>query len=169
MTALIETERLLMRKFELADAPAVLEFSSHPEVTRYTGDAGVVQSLEDAEKVIREIWLAEYEQYGYARYALVHKADNKVIGFCGLKYEPELKGPDLGYRMLPEYWGQGLGTEAVQAALHYGVHTLGLKHIQAMAMLDNAASNRVLTKLGFVLSGVIESHGFEVNHYDYRL
>lgn len=166
-TTLIETPRLRMRKFTLADAAAVLEFSSNPEVTRYTGDGGRVKCLADAERVIRNVWLSEYERYGYARYALIHKADDKIIGFCGLKYEEELGGPDLGYRMLPDYWGQGLGSEAALATMEYAKGTLGMKRVQAMALPENIASNRVLKKIGFEFTRTMTAHGHLVNHYDY--
>lgn len=149
MEFLIETERLGMRHFTLEDATDVLRFSSNEEVTLYTGDAGSIASLDDAEHVINSIWLAEYQQHGYARYALVHKADNKVIGFCGWKYMTEEGKPDLGYRMLPEYWGQGLGMEAALAAMHYGKNVLGLTEVFADAVVENTGSIRIIEKLGF--------------------
>ncbi len=167
MNYLIETERLAMRRFTLVVSRAVLGFSTHPEVTRYTGDAGWVTDLASAEALIQTIWLTEYERYGYARYALIYKAENRVIGFAGLKYEPEFEGPDLGYRMLPEYWGLGLGFEAAQAALRHGVDELKLGHIQALAVKENIASNRIIQRLGFSLRGERTFDGFIVNHYDY--
>ena len=124
MTTYIETPRLIMREFTLDDAEAVYQFNSHKEVTRYTGDAGFVKSIDDAKSIINDIWLKEYHHYGYARWALVDKQTQQVIGFCGLKYEPELNAPDIGYRMLPEYWGKGLGMEASKAALEYGIENL---------------------------------------------
>ena len=165
MSILIDTERLQMREFTLDDADAVYEFSTNAEVTRFTGDEGTVKSKKDAENLIRDIWLAEYEQYGYARYALIHKGDRKVIGFCGVKFIPEFDLPDIGYRMLPEYWGKGLGTEAVRAALEYARTALGLNEIVAEAVVENTASNRLLLKVGLRLVDTYEKYGFKVNRY----
>ena len=162
---LIETPRLQMRRFTLDDAEAVLAFSGSEEVTRYTGDAGMIGNLADAEKVIREVWLAEYEKYGYARYALIHKADNKVIGFSGVKFLEDEGVPDIGYRMLPAYWGQGLGLEAAQATLDYARDTLGLTTIIGDAVVENVASNKILQKIGLKFIKTYEDQGFTLNRY----
>lgn len=168
---LIETARLQMREFCQGDIDAVYEFLIDSEVAKYTGDQGLVKNKQDAEDVINNIWLAEYKKYGYARYALVHKADDKVIGFCGVKYEPDLLGPgvgcpDIGYRMLPEYWGQGLGTEAVKACLNYAREELGLTRIIGEVAEENIASNKLLLKLGFKLTEKYEKDGFKLNRYE---
>ncbi|MBY5993532.1 GNAT family N-acetyltransferase [Ferrimonas balearica] len=167
MTIKIDTPRLQMREFTPEDAAAVLAFSV-PEVTRYTGDAGAIATLADAQRVINDIWLAEYRRHGYARYALVHKADQRVIGFCGLKYEPHLGGPDLGYRMLPEYWGQGLATEAAAAALDYGQQVLKLDPIYAEVVAENHASRRIIEKLGLVWQCQYQEAGWTVHRYRTR-
>ncbi|MBY6188156.1 GNAT family N-acetyltransferase [Marinobacter hydrocarbonoclasticus] len=164
MAIKIETPRLLMREFTLDDAEAVLAFSTL-EVTRYTGDAGAVKSVDDARHIIRDIWLTEYQQHGYARYALVHKTDQRVIGFCGLKYERHLGGPDLGYRMLPEYWGQGLGLEAAKAALEYGQQVLKLNPIYAEVVKQNTASRRIIEKLGMIWQMEYEEDGEQILRY----
>ncbi|WP_462156693.1 GNAT family N-acetyltransferase [Pseudoalteromonas sp. GB56] len=169
MNILIDTPRLQMREFCMEDAEAVLAFNANEEVTRYTGDAGLVKTLEDAKKVISEIWLSDYSKYGYGRYALIHKADNKIIGFCGLKYDPELPGTDLGYRMLPEYWGQGLGYEAAKAAFDYGLETLKLTHIIAEADTANLGSIKIIENLGFTLCDKYEKWGHPLLRYEYTV
>ena len=146
---ILETERLILRHFELSDAEAVLNYSVNPEVTRYTGDADEVQTLDDAKHVITHIWHRDYEKFGYGRFALVEKESDLVIGFCGLKYLPDYDKTDLGYRMLPEYWGRGYATESSQAALDYGKNVLKLKEVVGLADVNNIASQKVLLKLGF--------------------
>lgn len=163
---LIDTPRLQMRQFIETDANAVLEFNRHPDVTRFTGDAGVVNNMSEAENVIKNVWQAEYQQYGYGRYALIHKKDNKVIGFCGFKYLTDFGMPDLGYRMLPEYWRQGLGYECASAALDYGFKTLGFSKVFAMADVNNAGSHAILQKLKFDCLGPSHYHGHDVLTYE---
>ncbi len=168
---LIETKRLQMREFCIQDAVSVLEFSTHPEVTKYTGDEGIIRTIEDAKQVIEDIWISEYKKYGYARYALIHKRDKKLIGFCGIKYEPDILGPgigcpDIGYRILPHYWGQGLGTEAVRACLHYAREELGLTKIIGEVDVKNVASNKLLKKLGFSLVEQYQKEGSKINRYE---
>ena len=166
MCILIETERLQMREFTLDDVDAVYEFSTCSDVTRFTGDEGIVRNKKDAERLIRTVWLNEYKKYGYARYALIHKGDQKLIGFCGVKFEPDLGLPDIGYRMMPEYWGKGLGTEAVRATLKYAREALGLQEIAGEVVDQNVASNKLLLKVGFRLVDSYEKDGFTVNRYE---
>ncbi|TQV77187.1 GNAT family N-acetyltransferase [Aliikangiella marina] len=85
---LVNTPRLQMREFCAQDAEEVLEFSSDESMLKFIPGDHKVKSKKEALFVIENIWLKEYEQYGYARYALIHKDDNKIIGFCGFKYEP---------------------------------------------------------------------------------
>jgi len=164
--ALIDTERLQLREFTLDDADAVYEFQTNPDVIRFMGGDGAVKTLADAERIIREIWLVEYEKYGYARYAMVHKGDRRVIGFCGLKFEPAAGLPDIGYRMLPEYWGQGLATEAALAVLEYSRDVLHVERFFGVVVEQNVASINVLEKLGLRHVDTYQKYGFTVRRYE---
>lgn len=165
---LIETPRLQLRHFEKGDVDAVLAFSSNSDVTKYTGDAGLVNTRAQAMKVITDVWLADYEKYGYGRYAVIHKADNKVIGFCGLKFLEDVGKTDLGYRFLPQYWGQGIGIEAAKACLQYGVEQLQIETVFAMAMPENKGSVAILQKLGFVELGHMDYDGHDVIAFEIK-
>ena len=154
---IIETERLILREFDLDDVEAVFEFNSNVELQRYTGDK-ILTSLDEAKEIIADIWLKEYRTYGYGRWATIYKPDNKVIGFAGLKYIPEFNETDIGFRFLPSYWGKGIATEASIEIIKYGFDQLGLSRIIGIAMPDNIGSCRVLEKLGLSL--------YKVDDYD---
>lgn len=144
---IIETERLILRPFKNTDVEAVLEFNSHPEVVRYTGEKPL-KSLEEAQSVINTIWHRDYSVQGYGRFAVVYKPDNKVIGFSGLKWESDIGETDIGYRFLPQYWGKGIATESCLPLLDYGYRELGLHRIVGLAYPENIASCKVLEKIG---------------------
>jgi len=110
MDAIIETERIILREFAEDDFNAVFEFNSNIEVQKYTGDT-ILNYHEQAKRIITDVWLEDYKKYGYGRWAVIYKPDNKLIGFAGLKYLPEYDETDIGYRILPDYWGKGLMTE----------------------------------------------------------
>lgn len=129
------------------DLEAVLEFSSNKIVQRYTGDQ-LIETREAVENVIRNVWFEDYKTYGYGRMAAVYLPENRVIGFAGLKYLPEFRETDLGFRFLPEYWGMGLATEASTALLEYGFNELKLSGIIGVAMPENIGSWKVLEKVG---------------------
>jgi len=161
----IETERTLLREFRLEDAEAVLKFNVNTEVTRYTGDAGMIKTLDDAKRVIQSIWLKEYQEYGYGRWAVVDKASGDVVGFCGFKYFPSLGMPDIGYRFLPEYWGKGLATETAFACVDFAKQNLAFTRYFADVMPDNIASKRVIEKLGLTYSETIQEDGIDFLRY----
>lgn len=135
-----------MRAFETDDAEAFYQLNSDPEVTRYTGELPC-RSVEAARAAIEAY--PDFERHGIGRWATVLRSTGETIGMTGLKVLQELGGEvDLGYRFLPEYWGRGLATEASRASLQYGFDELGLQRIIGLVMPANAASIRVLTKVG---------------------
>ncbi len=142
-----ETERLLIRKFNLDDAEGVFYFNSLKEVVQFTGESPIT-NIEQAKNIIQNIWLKEYDQNGFARWAVIYKPDNKLIGFSGLKWEPEISEVDLGYRFHPSYWSKGIATESSMKVLHFGFEQLNLSRIVGLVMKQNPASAHVLKKVG---------------------
>jgi len=150
----LESERLLIRPFKIGDEQAMFELNSNPLVQKYTGDT-LVTTKEQAEDVFHNTVLKDYEMYGYVRFAVIHKPDQKLIGFTGIKYLPEANGEsDLGYRFLPEYWGKGIATESSKMSLKFAFEKLKLKQIYGFAELENSASKNVLLKVGFKLDKI---------------
>ncbi|MGI9516651.1 MAG: GNAT family N-acetyltransferase [Pirellulaceae bacterium] len=145
---MFETERLILRPFTMDDVEASYQMNLEADVSRYTMDGGVV-SREEIARRIRDHVLADYAKHGYGRLAVIHKHSSCFIGFSGLKYLEDEKEVDLGYRLLPDYWGKGLATESCQPLIPWGFQQLGLSRIIAEAHRDNVASIRVMEKLGF--------------------
>ena len=145
--AVLETERLILRRINLDDKEVLFKMDSDPEVQKYTGDR-LIQSVEEIETRIKEISLKDYETYGYGRMAVILKDTNQLIGWSGLKYLPEFDQIDLGYRFMPEHWGKGYATESSLALLEYGFNVLNLDEIIAIAEPEHKASIRVMEKVG---------------------
>ena len=85
----------------------------------------------------------------YGCWAARLKAEDRFVGFAGLKFLEDVGEVDIGYRFFKEYWGQGLATEACRGLIAYGFETLRLPRILGIVDRDNAASIRVLEKTGF--------------------
>jgi RimJ/RimL family protein N-acetyltransferase len=167
---ILETERLVLREFDEGDVAAFYVLGTDPAIIRYTGDPpGGMTSLEDALEVLRSRPLADYSKYGYGRWACVDKASGVVIGFAGLKYLTDLDEVDIGFRLLPAYWGQGLATEASRAVVEYARKHFHLDEIIGLVDLANVASARVLDKVGFTRLGMMQYHGDDVVRYVLRL
>jgi RimJ/RimL family protein N-acetyltransferase len=160
---ILETERLLLREFDEGDVAAFYRLGSDPAVTRY--DDTKLKDHEHALEIMRAYPLADYRKYGYGRWACVWRPTGEVIGFAGLKYLDDRGEVDIGYRLLSDYWGRGLATEASRAALDYGFTRLGLKEIIGLVVPENVASVRVLEKLGLTFTGMVEFRGQGVARY----
>lgn len=160
-----ETRRLRHRAFTLDDAEVVFALNSNPEVMQYTGER-LLRSLDEAKQLIAN--LSDFDEVGYGRWACIDKMTEKIIGFCGLKYLFDLDAVDVGYRLLPQYWGRGLATEACIASLQFGFATLQLDQIIGLVLPDNKASIRVLEKAGMQAEGQFDYDGFDVLRYVIR-
>lgn len=144
----IETDRLLIRPFRLDDIEPSYQMNLDAEVSKYTGDGGVV-SKKEIERRITENVFGDYEKYGFGRLAVEWKEEGRFIGFAGLKYLIDLDEVDLGYRFMQPYWGKGIATEASQACVKLGFETLNLEKLIALVLPENSGSIRVLEKLSF--------------------
>ena len=160
MDRVIDTRRLILRRFTLDDLQAFHQLTSRPEIIRYA-QSKPVASLEDALGMMKAAPFHDYATYGYGRFACVWKETGDVIGFSGVKFVPEISETELGYRFFPEYWGKGLATEAGQASIEFARSDLGLKRLVAMVHPDNVASARVLAKLGFSVEKRLSYSGLE--------
>lgn len=141
---LIQTDRLLLREFELTDAQMMYELNRDPEVIRYTGDPPF-SSVEDASQFLSNY--NDYKENGFGRWAALRRKDEAFIGWCGLKKHKDGM-VDIGFRFFRKEWGKGYATESAIATLNYGLDTLGIPEIVGRAARENEASIRVLEKLG---------------------
>lgn len=140
------TPRLCLRELNTDDAENFYLLNSDPEVLKYTGDVPF-KTIEEA-----LLFLANYDQYkkyGIGRWAIIHKETKEFLGWCGLKYDPETEGIDLGFRLFQKHWNKGYATEAARTCLAYGFSHFQFNEIIGRAMTANIASVNTLTKLGF--------------------
>jgi [ribosomal protein S5]-alanine N-acetyltransferase len=150
MNSLITTERLLIRPLTVADVGPMHAVFSDPLVMRYIPEgacdlAGSRRRLEAS--------IHHHEAHGFSKWAVLERKTGAVIGDCGLKFlegEPDI---ELGFHIARRYWGRGYATEAARACLHWGLEELGRERILAIVDPANAASARVLEKIGMRRQG----------------
>lgn len=151
-----ETARLRLRQFELADAPQLFQLNSMQEILTYIpGPAS--QSIADAERIIKAVIWADYQRYGFGRWAVELVETAEVIGFCGPKFLPEFDKVELGYRYLPQYWRLGFGFEAATAAL--AALPTEVKDIIALIAEGNIGSEKLAQKLQMKHMGMSQLAG----------
>ena len=169
-----ETARLRFRPMVEGDAAGMFALDSDPAVHRYLGGIGgrMVTHLAESAETIAFIQ-AQYRANGIGRWAVVLRATDEFVGWAGLKL---VAGPvngqrnfyDLGYRLLPRFWGQGYGYEAAHAWLNYGFGSINLERICAYADAENAASRRILEKIGLRQGNAFDENGTPCVWYETR-
>lgn len=135
----------------MEDLDWVSRMNSDPRVMQYIGP---VETRELTVKKLEKIIKRSSEGDGLGVWALFRHADSEnPIGNIALKELPGRTEIEAGYRLFPEFWGQGFATEALGALLRYGFETVGLDRIVAITHRDNLASQRVILKNGFTFLG----------------
>lgn len=160
--AIIITDRLWLREFELGDASSFFDLNNQEEVMRYTGDVPF-NDVAESEDLIANY--SHYSEYGFGRWTVLDKENNTILGWCGLKYHPEESYVDLGYRFHQKYWGNGFATEAAKACLDYGFNELKFDEIVGRTSMHNLASVRVLEKIGMTFWKKAPCEGIEDSLY----
>jgi RimJ/RimL family protein N-acetyltransferase len=153
----IETSRLIPRPFTLADAP---------QVQQLAGDKGVASTVlqipHPYEDGMAEHWInthqERYEKGELVSFAIVLRATQALIGATDLQIDQHHESAELGYWLGKPFWRQGYATEAAQAVVRYGFEVLGLHRVYATYLMRNAASARVLEKIGLTYEGCLRHH-----------
>jgi RimJ/RimL family protein N-acetyltransferase len=150
MRVFLETQRLVLRQFTLADVDNLVSLDADPEVMRFiTGGAATPRS-EIADEVL-PAFLGYYERFEcYGFWAVVEKSTGEFLGWFHFRPK-DAASPgeaELGYRLCRSAWGKGYATEGSRALIDKGFTEFGVQRVVAEAMAVNAASRRVMEKAG---------------------
>jgi RimJ/RimL family protein N-acetyltransferase len=159
---ILQTRRLMLRRWRPNDADGLAAIDADPEVTRYLNPP-MPPAARFSERCI-EHW----EQHGFGFFAVESReepAPGLFIGFVGIghpAYLPELAHrPELGWRLARDSWGRGLATEAAAAVCEEAFGRLGLAELISVIHPDNEASRRVATKVGMTIEGTVHHPGLD--------
>ena len=145
---MIETDRLVLRPAVDADRDAIADLNARPEVGAWLGG---VRSRTESDAFVDRV-MAHDAEHGFGFWAVERKADGRLIGMTGVWWVPsEMNMPgaaEIGWRFLPEAWGQGYATEAAKAALAQGFRRLKPPEIIAFTARTNLASQAVMRRIG---------------------
>jgi len=145
----LETERLILRQYTAADAEAVLSFRSNPDAMRFV-PRPLQRTTDDALEMITKI-NDMIEANDGINWGVELKSNGKIIGSVSFhRIEKEHSRGEIGYMIHPDYWGQGIVTEAAKVIVNYGFMQLKFHSIEAIIDPENTASENVLRKLEFV-------------------
>ncbi|MCJ8294901.1 MAG: GNAT family N-acetyltransferase [Colwellia sp.] len=162
-----ESKRLIIRQFTLADAEFMLRLLNEESFIRNITDKNV-RTITQAEKHLQEGPMASYKKFGFGLCLVALKSTKCSIGICGLLKREELAHPDLGYAFLPEYCGKGYALEAADNMLKQQLPKHSLTTVLAITSPDNHSSNKLLQKVGFKQTGMMELYNSHNNLYEYK-
>jgi RimJ/RimL family protein N-acetyltransferase len=160
----LETERLRLRPCEPADLDALHALFTDPDVRRFLWDDRVIARGETAGVI--EASVASFASRGFGQWLAFPRAgDGALVAFSGLRVVPGGTDVELLYALAPARWGQGLASEAARAVLRHGFAALGLSRILARTDAPNAASIRVMQRLGMRFERRGLEHGLDTVCY----
>ena len=145
----LETQRVILRAWQLSDSSDLYEYAKHPEVGPNAG--WMPHQSEEESKEVLQYFIDSNDTY-----AIVLKESNKVIGSVGIheRYPDEslkhLKQREFGFVLSPSYWGQGLMPEIVTFLIDYGFNEMDLDLLWCGHFDFNHNSKRVIEKCGFI-------------------
>ena len=155
MEIVIETERVILRKFTIDDAAFMLETLNTPTWLRFIGDRNV-KTLEEAENYLLNGNIRSYQEYGFGFYVVVIKETQESIGICGIVKREGLEDVDIGFAFFQQFMGKGYGYEAGSATLNYALNDLKIKKIVAIVDPENVVSIALLKKIGLQFKKMIQ-------------
>ncbi|WP_313341083.1 GNAT family N-acetyltransferase [Sedimentibacter sp.] len=158
-TKTIETERLILRKFELTDVEEMYNnWANDDDVTRYITWA-THRNMEETEKVVQG-YVDDYERDNYYHWCIVLKETNEVIGGIGaFRLFDDLKLFEVGYVVGKRFWNKGITTEALKTLLKFFFEEVGVNRVEARHDTKNPGSGKVMIKSGMQFEGILRQAG----------
>lgn len=150
----IETKRLILREIERTDADSVFAYAKLPNVGPNAGWEPHKEIRESHDFINYSLRKRDFGQPGL--FAIVLKENYQMIGTVEIHSYREFKA-EIGFVLHPDYWNQGITTEAAKAVIIYAMEILDLKRIQYCHFKDNLQSKRVCEKLGFTFEGILRN------------
>ena len=154
-TKIIETERLLLRPFTVADAPAAYRnWCAEEAVTRFLtwpphADEGVTRA-------VFADWEANYADPAYYQWAIVLKSIGEPIGSISVVAQSEqVNALSIGYCIGSRWWRRGLTTEAFRALIPFFFDEVGADRVEARHDPNNPNSGRVMRACGLTYEGTL--------------
>ncbi|MEY4539140.1 MAG: hypothetical protein RLZZ306_897 [Bacteroidota bacterium] len=155
MEIVIETQRLIIRKFTVDDAVFMLELLNTPDWLRFIGDRNI-RTLEQAEQYLLNGYMKSYKDYGFGFYVVIIKETQELIGICGIVKREGLEDVDIGFAFFQQFMGKGYGYESATAVLNYALNDLKIKRIVAIVDPENVVSIALIKKIGLQFEKMIQ-------------
>lgn len=155
-TKYIETPRLILRKFEVDDAPAAFKnWVTDPDVTKYL--TWPPHSSVEITRGVFADWASKYVNTSYYQWAITLKSNgSEPIGSIGVvKQNDEIQMVHIGYCIGKKWWKQGITSEALTALVAFFFEEVGVNRIETRHEANNPNSGKVMKKSGLLHEGTM--------------
>ncbi len=148
----LTSERLIQTKFTPNDYQDFRKLEVEPDVVKYiSGEIGTEEKIREVFERLLSI-SDKHEHLGFCR--ILNKHDSSFMGLSKItayenKLNPEVIQAEIGYSLLPHYWGKGFATEATVRLIQYAKELANIHELLGMTHPENTVSIKVLTKQGF--------------------
>ncbi|MBZ5576128.1 MAG: GNAT family N-acetyltransferase [Acidobacteriia bacterium] len=161
---MIETPRLLLRRWKDCDREPFSRINSDPRVMEFFP---ACLTREQSDSTIERIE-AHFEEHGFGLFAAEIRSSGELAGFVGVMV-PAFEAyftpcVEIGWRLGAAYWNEGLATEGARAVMQHAFAALGLRELVSFAVLANMRSLRVMEKLGMTHDGEFDHPGLPEGH-----
>lgn len=156
--AMLETPRLTLRPFREEDVDLVAELMANSDFMRFSlGVFTREQTVSFLEKI-----LAWQRNSLPSQFAVTMRSNGTLLGYCGFFHQQvdDVKEIEIGYRLHPDYWNQGIATEAAKAVRDHAFRNLKLPRVISLIHPENVASRRVAEKMGMTIEKETTFKGF---------
>jgi|SRR5687767_5777743 len=157
---ILQTERLIIRKFKPTDLASLIDLFADPEVMKYIGPRRAMTE-DEAQKWLSDMLLQQ--EHILTRYAAALRESDELIGVAGLRDEEGIK--DFGYYFRRSFWGKGYAGEACSAILNYIENTLNILDYQIFIADENINSIGMIQRLGLQAAEGITKSGEQGHLY----
>ena len=159
----LTTERFSLQEFKEEDQAFVFKGLSHPQVIPYYG---VSYQTFEAAKAQMDFYRDMQVNDTGTWWKIVNKDKGEKVGAVGFNnFNKQHNRTELGYWLLPEFWGQGIIAEVLPVVIDFIFHQKGVHRIEALVETGNVASEKVLKRLGFTYEGCMRNCEIKNEHY----
>lgn len=164
-TKIIETERLILRRFEYADDDAMLKNWVADEKIQSLYSEPVYSTKAEV-KGLLDKYIGSYEREDYYRWAVIEKASGECIGqIAYFLVDSKNHFAEIEYCIGSAFQCKGYATEATKAVIDYGFNEMNLHKVQICTKTINAPSKRVIEKCGFTYEGTLRDYFYMNGEY----
>ena len=158
---MLETDRLIVRRLDETDVEAIYRMRSAAETMRFIREPQSPGESANWVELVSSRWLDE--KIGFC--AMVERSSGAFVGWCGVWRLKETGELEVGYAVAKEFWGKGYASEAANEFLNYAFSKLKSEKVVAVAAPENAASRRVMEKIGMRYDYTGVFYGRDLVHY----